>query len=207
MLHPADVAALERFFGPDQSLLGKSTMGAQLDRAQVAHTDSAGEVIVPRRYDSVVHQRADGSLFECLTAWPVMLVKREVAPSAEIEDRDEQLRNLASVGRRLERLPAAVLQVLELLYGDHGTRWHQLPQGRIWAVTPVTIAGRRALDKAKRPGDELQPTERLAMLAAGKPRPVWVETMLDQAEWLQHEADRWWRWTGEERRVTPGDAA
>jgi hypothetical protein len=193
MLHPADVRDLEAFFGPAQAVLGKSTMGGQLDRARVAHSGSDGEPIVPRRYDTVVHQRPDGSMFECITAWPSMLVKREApTPAGGPEEHDEALQVFAVVGRRLEQLPLVVRQHLELLYGDHGTRWHQQPQGRVWALTPVTIAGERQLKKTERPGETLLPTERLAMLAAGKPRPAWVETMLDQAEWLERAAERWW---------------
>lgn len=207
MIDPFDVRELEQFFGPAGGG-GRSTFGPTLDRQALRYQTSDGQVVDVRRI-RVVQRELSGSTeenpryAEILTPWPWMPVKREQAQGGvEPEDQDEALQLAARVSRRLRQLTPQVRAVLELLYGDEGCRWSRERWGRVWVLVPATKPAQRALarDREERtskgqPTSGLQPAERLASMAERKPRPLWVDGALDQAEAAQRVAEVAWRGT------------
>lgn len=208
MLSSDDVRELELYFGPAGGG-GKSTLGPQLDRAQALYCDSEGHTIDTRRIVLVSRELAarasDGApmIAQVLSPWPYIPVHREQGGSgAEPEDHDDDLQLAARVSRRLDQVDADSRWVLALLYGDAGCRWQRETWGRVWALVPHTTPGRRALarDDAARlakgqPCASLNDAERLAALALPRPRPLWVDSALNDAERQQGTAERAWERT------------
>jgi len=204
-----DVRELELYFGPAGGG-GKSTLGPQLDRAQALYCDSEGHVIDTRRIVLVNRELAarasDGAplIAQVLSPWPYIPVHREQGGSgAEPEDHDEDLQLAARVSRRLAQIDADSRWVLARLYGDAGCRWQRGTWGRVWALVPYTTPAHRALakDDASRiakgqPRASLDDAERLASLALPRPRPLWVDSALRDADRQRTTAERVWARTG-----------
>lgn len=211
-----DLDALEHYFGPALAAAEHSTFGAMLEAASNAYRTSNGRVLDVRRYRTVTRE-LEGStptaprFAQVVTGWPTMVAKKvQGGGGVEPETRDQQLQLVARVGRRLAQLSPHLVDALAVLYGDRGCRWANEKHGRLWALVVQTKPAREALEadtlrrqrkatKATARGEEpdlswqaLRPDDRLALLAAAEPRPVWVDDALDQAEQLRDAAEAAW---------------
>ena len=191
---PASAAICSREASPLPSTVRPAAvMRSMLERASTLHRDSSGAITARARVQVVARELAGSTaaaprFAEVVTGWAFPLVKREQGQAIEPEDRDDALQLVARVSRRMRLLTPGAQRTLALLYGDHGCRWQRQKVGRLWALVPDQAPARRALARddqeraAKgRPAAELQPAERLAMLASVQPRPVWAGAALENA--------------------------
>lgn len=203
------------------------TLAEQLARADLFHTGSDGKVIAPAgRMREVLHvvqggERA-GQLAMRLSPWPEMFVKKTrspppgVLPSAgpdpapPTDDRIAQhhawvrarLERRDRIATRLERVGGEEYSALRVLYGPLGLYWLNRPQGRSFALLPLTQVGQRHRNTAVAgaEGESGFSTERwLLEVAFAAPAPKWLGAARTQAEGLQRQAERSWRRTAPPR--------
>lgn len=178
LLSPQAEAALDWYFGEGASLFERSTFGAMLERSSMYKVKRTVDPELMRaRLEREPHEAPPGAL----TARP----KSGQAPSSGYTPEESLLSRYA----RVSRLVRAVLEqdelsaaVLGAYYGDIGARWGRSPYGRIFAVYPLTAAGRELLRRerarqsaGKAPSSTLTPAEELGVVMsvqAIQPQPA-----------------------------------
>lgn len=214
MLKPRDVVDLEWYFttlpvfseGLVVASVGhiESSLGAQLERAAVYHTDSDGDVIPSIGGGAdVLHEGEDGRLTMRHSPWPYMYVKKE-APQAsgsavhltgaplhpetdpnvvESFDRRSRLRF------RLQQMPRELFRAMEALYGERGFSWANHSKGRVWVLIPLTTIGEREWKASSTPVDPwLHDLAKRSGL-------TWLDGAINQAERMQRQAVQAWQKT------------
>lgn len=149
-LSPYDEASLSWYFGEGQACFERSTMGAQLDRLALfgmQHAPSPELVAARAEWREQPWLEPPGAL----TARP----RAESRQSSGYTPDETALSRFARVSRRLREVGAVdalSAAVLAAYYGDQGARWGRLPQGRVFAVAPLTEAGFELLRRASSQG-------------------------------------------------------
>lgn len=113
---------------------------------------------------------------------------------------DEILTRYAFVSRRLGQMPACLSEALQVAYGDDGEASLFTLRGRSWAVTPLTVAGRRLteLHRAKSHGNDNQFRAVAAMSEMADSKETTPETRkllgeaIEQAAALTKRAEDYW---------------
>lgn len=115
----------------------RSTMGAQLEHARIAHFDSSGHAIGRRSSWAWLNGR-DAPIYVSGARYETGGYELDV----------DGIHLLSGAGRRLARLPAGCFEVLEAYYGDAGARWEAEAQVRFAGdmlkdpTTPIVHRGR-----------------------------------------------------------------
>ncbi len=141
-LSAGDQALLQWFLGAGAIMFERTTMGHQLDRAELFSRHHAQEASLARG-DGSIYPRGE------LTAQPTAEVRQVngVAPD------DEALRRYARASRQLlavERMDALSADVLRVYYGDEGAVWGgKEARGRMFALYRFTDAGQKLLAPKK----------------------------------------------------------
>lgn len=186
MIHPSDEVRLDWFFGRGQTMFAKSTTGTLLERAQMYNVPVP---MTQERWEAMRDRRPNEPPVGELTVRSTATVRE----SHVVVPPEDDLAKYAWVAHRLARLeliePGAV-QVLAAYYGDLGARWGCTDMGRLFAVLPLTSAGREILRRndervARReiPDLGLIPTEKLrneVILQRVRPRPA-MGRLIDRA--------------------------
>lgn len=219
MLSHHDVADLEWYFGltfagsgPSLSEGGASLLscgtpsplGAQLEKAALFHTDSAGDTVPAPGSATVLEEAEDGTLSRRWSAWPHMYVKKAapavsaptvgaLASESTDPDEDDRRRHLnerrARIASRLGQLEGDDYTTLRWLYGERGLYWANHVEAnqrrhRVWVLLPLTRLGKRELERSG-----LDANTWLHQLADPKRlRPAWLDAAVDQAERLERHA-------------------
>lgn len=137
-LTAGDQALLQWFLGQGAVQFERTTMGSQLDRAELFSRHHAQEASLAR---------GDGSIYPKgeITAQPTA----EVRAVSGVAPDDEALQRYARASRRLlavERIDARSADVLRVYYGDEGAVWGgKEARGRMFALYRFTDAGQKIL--------------------------------------------------------------
>ena len=155
----ADESDLEWFLGEGECVFMRSTVGAMLDRAKTMSSiplrdDRTGKRIKDK-FDRYVAQPtdrpfavADGADLTEIDAQPTGGRAIEVTPDGAVRVGNDPPHNLvvryASVSRRLSKVGKRSVthsRVLEVYYGDAGSKWGRTKYGRIFSLYARTPAG------------------------------------------------------------------
>jgi hypothetical protein len=122
------------------------------------------------------------------------------------------------ISRRFEAIAARAgrthIEVLSDVHGDLGAKWARRREGRIFAVYPRTLAGRRLILKTcdERNPITLAPDERLRNLndVQGRQPKKWrgelLEQAAQQAKKLYGDACAWWNFSAMLVRESPTES-
>lgn len=213
VLSPYEEESLEWYFCEGKSTFSRSVTGPMLTRAELYRHGSypcykcEGCGIVEETSDWC--KRCNGTGFHSfelykndqdITAYPTA----EVVEARGYEPSHEVLQRYGRVSRRLDQLVAKVgqsgLRALELFHGDSGMRWGRTKHGRLFALLPMTSAGRKILAKTETENDPVEMTacERIGVqveLQAAQPK-AWRSELISlankQAEELYQSAVKAW---------------
>jgi hypothetical protein len=157
MLPTAQQADLIWFFSYGVCAFQRSGFGPALERAQ-AHSRTSDGRRIPRRDRS---------------SWQHRTIKRDDAEPSYVPDMEAMLR-WARISRMLRGLDAKHSAVIEVYYGDIGTRWASTKLGRIFGLFAFT-PGAKAVLRARPAQDDLRSDERLFQLLQKRARPTWLK--------------------------------
>lgn len=189
---PRDEADLALYLATTS--FGRSTFGAQLERALEAAYDSEGHRLrraPPPELDAEGHPIR----LERLSPW--MLVRKGQEPTGYEPELGDVLpyARASRVFDRLASVDREAAAVLARYHGHQGARWERERLGRVWSLVDLTPAGKRRLGRLAeqrkeqgQPKSELQPLEQLALdeqlgrLRAHDSDAVWWRKALLEAD-------------------------
>lgn len=161
-LPQGDESDLIWFSGPGSATFERSTFGAVLERQRlfsVSGTSNQCPGCNGHRRNASYREVNEIEGNPELGDWcPVCngSGRREVSVTQTGEGYQEQgyepshaaLSRFGRVSRRLEKIPIKQRRLLLAYYGDKGCKWERMGLGHIFAVYPLTKAGRRFLDRS-----------------------------------------------------------
>lgn len=144
-ISPGDEAALDWYFGQGQSLFERSTMGGMLERASLFTLPYLPdpELVLARK-----NRQPDEAPPGEITARPTGHGYQAGGYTPD----ETALNRFAWISRLVSRvalIETGSAEVLGVYYGDNGARWGRTTHGRLFAVYPLTGAGKTLLRKSR----------------------------------------------------------